>query len=341
MIFLTVININVLILLLNGQPTKEDQDIYTITHLNEKLPSNTNIVYTPTLRASWTLLKDEIIGEDIVLAKSLSLTASLNRYPFNVPDNGEWLAMAGFVEKDILEEINIEMKNKFGVSDTNLDNYTDDKSIICYSYLHKTVRFRNSFETLSWDFPGSDGSQPVECFGVSKGSESEKEEMREQVSIHDYRHRDDFIVRILSRDTLKEVVLAKVPLKGTLSGMIGDIESRISLPGESKLSEIDELVIPKIKFDIKRSYDEFLGLHLKNKGFEDYFFARVAQDISLRVDESGAEAVATGEIILKKGPGSKLYIFDKPFLVMIRDKNSPEPDMVVWVDNKGILKAAE
>ena len=334
-------NINSLILFLNGQPVKEDQDIHVIAHLNEKLPSNTNIVYTPTLRASWTLLKDEIVGEDIVLTKSMSLTASLNRDPFNVPENGDWLAMAGFVEEGILEEINREMKNKFGVNDTGLENYIDDKSIICYSYLHKTVGFRNSFETLSWDFPGSDGSQPVECFGVSKGPGSEKEGMREQVRVHDYRHRDDFIVRIMSRDTLKEVILAKIPLEGTLSGMIVDIEKRISLPGESELSETDELVIPKIKFDVRQSYDEFLGLHLKNKGFEDYFFARVAQDISLSLDESGAEAVATGEIVLKKGPGSRLYIFDKPFLVMIRDKNSPEPDMVVWVDNKGILKAAE
>jgi hypothetical protein len=336
-----ILIVHALVLSLNRQPGRADQDIYVISCLDEKLPSNTNIVYTPTMRAAWTVLKDGIVGEDIVLTESLSLTASLNRNPFKVPENEEWLAMAGFVEKGILEEINREMKNRFGINDTGLDKYTDDEGIVCYSYLHKKIGFRNTFETLKWDFPGYDGSKPVECFGVSKGSEPGKEAMREQVRIHDYMHRDDFIVRILPRDSSKEIILAKIPGSATLTGMIREIEDRITLGGESKLSETDELIIPKIKFDVNHSYDECIGLYLKNEGFEDYFFARMAQQIGLSLDESGAEAIATGEIVLKKGPGSRLYIFDKPFLVIIRDTNSPEPDMVVWVDNKGLLRAAE
>jgi hypothetical protein len=336
-----IVVVYALVFSLNGQPGRNNQDINVVACLNEKLPPNTNIVYTPTMRAAWTILKDEIVREDIVLTKSLPLIASLNLYPFNVPETEEWLAMGGFVEKGILEEINRKMKNKFGINDTGLDKYTDDEGIICYSYLHKTIRFRNSFETLTWDFPGNDGSRSVECFGVSKGSESEKAGIREQVRIYDYMHRDDFIIRILSGESSKEIILAKIPWSETLSGMIRNIEDRMRLPGVSKLSETDELIIPKIKFDIKHSYDEFLGLYLKNEGFEDYFFAHMAQNISLSLDESGAEAIASGEIVLKKGPGSRLYIFDKPFLVIIRDKNSPEPDMVVWVDNRGLLRAAE
>jgi hypothetical protein len=146
---------------------------------------------------------------------------------------------------------------------------------------------------------------------------------------------------ILSRDPGKEVILAKIPFGRTLSGMIRDIDGRINLPGETRLSEIDELVIPKIKFDTEHSYNEFLGLHLRNAGFEEYFFAHMLQNIRFRLDESGAEAVATGEIVLHKGPVSRFYIFDKPFMVILRDKDSCEPDMVVWIDNTGILELAE
>ena len=84
-----------------------------------------------------------------------------------------------------------------------------------------------------------------------------------------------------------------------------------------------------------------LGQYVKNKGFEDYFFARAVQKIGFTLDESGAEAKATGEIILKKGPRSRLYIFDKPFMVILRDTGSSEPDLVAWIDNTDILKVVE
>ena len=94
----------VLIIPLNGQSERAIQDMYVVAHLDENLPSNTNIVYTPTLRASWTLLRNEIVGEDLVLTESLPLTAGLNSYSFKIPDNKDWLAIAGFVEKGIIKE---------------------------------------------------------------------------------------------------------------------------------------------------------------------------------------------------------------------------------------------
>jgi len=329
-----------LIMPLNGQIGRVDQDTYVIAHLNEKLPANTNIVYTPTIRASWTLLRDEIVGEDLVLTKPLSLVAGLNCSLFKTPDNEEWLAMAGFVENGILKDINKAMQSKFGI-ESRLNHFTDDEGIICYAYLNKILRFNQTFETLNWKFHNHTGSQNVECLGVSKGSETDKVAMREQVRIYDYRNPDDFIVKISSRDPQKEIILAKVTWGGTLPTMIREIDNRINLPGKDKLSSKDELVIPKVAFDIEHSYDDFLGLHLKNKGFEDYFFTRFEQDISFRLDESGAEAIATGEIVLKKGPRSRLYIFDKPFLIILKDIGNSEPDLVVWVSNPAILKLAE
>ncbi len=330
-----------LVLSLKGQSGRADKDLYVIAHLNEKLPSNTNIVYTPTMRAAWTMLKDNVVGERIILTKSLSLTAALNSYSFRVPESNDWLAMSGFVENGIIDKINNRMKNQFGISDAGLDEYTDEEGIICFSYLHKITGFRKNFETLKWDFPSKDGSKSVECFGVSKGSDSEKKAIREQVRIYDYRHPDDFIVKISSSEPGKELILAKVPFGGTLSGMVQDIDRRINLPGDSRLTETDELVIPKINFDIMHSYDEFLGLHLKNDGFEKYFFVSMLQKIKFSLNESGAEAIATGEIVLKKGAVSRHYIFDKPFMAILRDKNSSEPEMVLWVDNTGILQPAE
>jgi hypothetical protein len=323
--------------LLNGQPG-EPKNLSVIVHPGDKIPSNTSIIYTPCIRAAWTLLKEDIVGEDIVLERSLPVTAALTKHPFRVTHDDDWLAMAGFIENGIIDQINKVMMTFYGIKSTGLDEYADDEGIVCYSYISESIRFSEEFETLRWDFSGSDGSHNVECFGVAKGSEKEKEAMRKQVVIHDYRHSDDFIVRIIPGDERKEIILAKVPQGRTLSDMVTDIDRRITLPGESKLTSNDELVIPKIKFETKQSYDDISGLHLKNKGFTDYFFVLMAQGIRFSLDESGIEAQATGELVLKKGPAGRNYIFDKPFMVLTRYRDAAEPDFIIWIDNAELLK---
>lgn len=322
---------------LYGQASRQDPGIFVISHLDEKLPSNTNIVYAPAMRAAWTLLKEEIIGEDIRLEKPLSLASALNGAPYDVPENPGWLAMAGFIEDGIIGRINQTLLDRYGSCEHGPGEVNEKDGIVCYATMHAAAGFGQEFETLQWDFRGDEGSIPVECFGVSKGTGAGKAAMREQVRIHDYRHRDDFIVSLSSRDEGKEVILAKVEREGTLLGTLQGINERMSLPGVSKVGENDELVVPKIHFEVDRSFDEILGLHLRNKGFEEYFFARMGQFMEFRLDESGAEATATGEIVLLRGPESRVYIFDKPFLVILRDRNAVEPDLVAWADNAGIL----
>jgi hypothetical protein len=95
----------------------------------------------------------------------------------------------------------------------------------------------------------------------------------------------------------------------------------------------DRLVIPKLKLNISREYAELYGKRLLNKGFEDYFFAAAAQTVSLELNERGASADSEAKLILKKGPGPRTMIVNRPFLLMMRERGSERPYLAVWIEN--------
>jgi hypothetical protein len=110
---------------------------------------------------------------------------------------------------------------------------------------------------------------------------------------------------------------------------------RRSVPED--FSNIDELIIPKIKLSSKRSFSELLHQHLANRGFESWFFAVASQQLEFTLDESGVLVEITGKIVKIKGPVSRIYAFDKPFLLICREKGSEEPDMAAWIATPDVM----
>ena len=80
-----------------------------------------------------------------------------------------------------------------------------------------------------------------------------------------------------------------------------------------------------------------LGKFLANKGLEDYFFALADQSISFSLDEKGVATTTEARLFLKKGPCDNLYLFDRPFLVYMKEKNSSEPYLAIWLADAEFL----
>lgn len=297
-----------------------------------------NIIYTPAFRAAWTMLKEDIVRADIRLHEPVEMVKNLNSNPYRIADGPDCIALSGFVENGIIDEINSQLRSKFGIAESGLDKYARDKeAIVCYSRFRKTVFFEMPFETLNWKFGKSVETIPVACFGITTGNSEEKEKMRKQVRFFDYRNPDDFILSLKGKDPGMEIILAKTELTGTLGEMIGIIDSRIRQSYPEEISEMDELIIPKIDLSVFHTYNELIGKFLANRGFRDFFFAEAGQDVSFKLDESGASAEATGKIVIKKGPVPRIYLFDKPFLLILRKTGSTEPDLVLWLANTDFL----
>jgi hypothetical protein len=161
--------------------------------------------------------------------------------------------------------------------------------------------------------------------------------MRKQACFYDYRNPDDFILKLIVKEPDMEIILAKTEYQGSVREMITMVNDRIRQTCPEEISEMDELIIPKIHLAVNHTYKELIGKFLANRGFRDYFFAEADQDVGFSLDETGATAEATGTIVKMKGPVPRIYAIDKPFLLILRRPGSMEPDLVLWVANADFL----
>ncbi len=310
--------------------------------LENNLDFTTNTIYSPAFRAAWTMLKLDSIGEDIKTRKDIPLVDQLNKHPFPPSDRSCWVIEAGSLEDGIIERIKQSLMYKFKQTDPSLDRLRAEKgAVICFSRYVAALAFQVPFETLEWRFHHGIATDTVACFGITKKRFNKDpliKAMQEQVSIYDYRSPDDFIVRLSTADPSMELILAKIEPDNTLGMTVSHVFDRMDNSVPEDFSNIDELIIPKLKLDGEKRFPELIHQSFSNKGFKDFFISEASLAISLSLDESGAVAQATGEIIKIKGPESRIYAFDKPFLVILRQKDSPEPDLVAWVANSQVMQ---
>lgn len=341
-------HITILIIILLGsmkllsQDSATPGDISSLYHRFQSLESNTNTLYSPAFRASWTMLVNEILEEKVKLHPTLPLAEELNKYTFDPGENTEWLTVAGFIEDGIIDKLDRQMNARFKINAPGLEDARKAKEgIICYSYLRINALFEKVFEEFKWNFQLGDAEESIQCFGVSKGNSEDKEALRRQLIINDYRNPDDFILRLLPSDQNLEIIITEMNPGENIYETIMEIDRRINESFNHHPSGGDELIIPKISLNHTHSYEELLSRYLQNKGFEEYFFAAASQGINLSLDQSGAIAEVSGKILLKKGPAPRIYAIDRPFLLLIREVGNEEPIVFLRICDLNWLKSCK
>jgi len=326
------------------EPEKENNhypNTMIIAHLNEKVNPGQNIVFASTFLMSWKVLKENVINEDIYLKDPVSLSAHLNTASKTTEIYDDFVALGGLVEDDVINTINTELYKNFGIKDPGLNQYEDrEDNIICYSYFAEKVTFRYPFMEHKKPYPFffNKSRMEVECFGLGDNDDIKNQDnIREQVELYDYVDCNDFIIKLNGNDDSNELYLAKVSFDQTMQQTINSVEDRITNSVPEQLNEGNLLTIPKINFNVDKTYDELLGKHLANEGFEKYFFAVADQHINFSLDESGAKTQSDAVVVLKKGPNDGKLLFDRPFLLYMKKKGADQPFFALWIANPEIL----
>jgi hypothetical protein len=284
-----------------------------------------------------------MIKEEIRLRDEPVCVSHLNKAFSSKEDISEedCLAMAGFGKDRIIEKINAALKNRFGVEAPRILEKLKPKDIMVYAYLNKNLKFKYVFESLELpiEFESNGQINQVKAFGIRRFAWSEEHKnIAKQVSVVDYRDDDDFIIILTSELFEDEIILAKITPSSTLLKTIEAVEGRIKQGETIEMDERDKLQIPKFNFDITHSYNELIGKFFKNKKFEEYYITEALQNIRFKLDEKGAllesESRIGGQII---SPRPKYLIFDKPFLLIMKEKNGTYPYFAVWIDNAELM----
>lgn len=304
------------ILLISLAQQEKPSSIQVIAAPDETVNPVRNVAYSAAFRSAWSMLKEDIIEENILIREKPepAIVPLLNDRPYRPASDQGW------------------------ITNTRLAG----DSIICDARFRLNIHFTIPFEVMDWRFQSSGPTQGISCFGISKGEQTDtKNEMRKQVAVYDYRSPDDFIICIRASDPNRELILAKMEFTQSLHSMIGIVNDRIIQSYPEEVSPMDELIIPQINLWALHSYSELLGKHLANNDFEDYFFVQADHTIEFAMNETGAYAEASGTVTIMKGPKSRIYAFDKPFMVIVREKGAREADLVLWITDAEFLIGSE
>ncbi|MFC4738595.1 serpin family protein [Flavobacterium ponti] len=192
---------------------------------------------------------------------------------------------------------------------------------------------------------------PVKSFGLSGYDEFE---MINSVKIIYYKNDENFIIKLLPKDENHEIILFKKEEKfASFFEMIQEIDNLTDLANIQKQNvklywkfqfrEEDKLIIPKINFNIKTNFPKLEG-NIYNGFDSQYTIESIIQRTAFILDESGAEiesevevAVEAAEEIIEEKPKPKQLIFDKPFLILLKRKDSKNPYFGLWTVNSELM----
>lgn len=309
-------------------------------YLQDEIVEGKNLVFCSSFQIAWDILSDEIIKEPLRLEGQPEMENLLNQRLTGAKDVSAdcYFALAGLNRDGIIKKIKQGLKAKFNLAPQTDISLQRPDDILVYAFLLKDLKFEHKFESLGMAilFKGDDR---VKAFGIEKYTFNEQQvKIAEQVALMDYRNENDFIITLKSGSPQDEIVLAKVTPEKTLLETVKSVFRRLHTTSSMDLERNDTLQIPKLDFDILREYSEIAGRKVLNTRFSGYSISKAIQSIRFKLDEEGAFLKSETAISLSKSASMPRWlVFDRPFLLCLKEKNGQYPYFVMWVDNAELL----
>ncbi|MFC1730076.1 hypothetical protein ACFL6I_07035 [candidate division KSB1 bacterium] len=280
---------------------------------------------------------------------------------FNNKKNGIYAASLLFAWEEIRNEISlpIEMFTSDDLAVMNNSNsyknvlardeyftsvMIEDSIIEAYAYFKKSLPFIIPLEKD--DIPLQFLDEKVISFGFDGYNET--------AGIIYYQNDDDFAIRLYPKEKAHEIVLMKSQFSDNLSLLaeIKKLEKNDSIFRENRnnkndwkyyFNDEDRVSIPIIEFNIETNYSQIEGSYFstsKNLYKVQTAYQRTAFVLNEKGAEVESEAVmeAATEEMEKELPKPKRMIFDKPFLILLKRKDSNHPYFAMYVSNSELMK---
>jgi len=298
-----------------------------------------NYVWGLAMNLAWKELNENILHGKPDLKTddkvALRIADQFNDAPFtkNDLDEKSYYIKSGYGQKTV-DLINQESRAKFpDKSFGELRLKLGPKDIIAYAYFLKIVEYLTPFKEKNVSFL----NESVKGFYASDVRK------RNNIRILKYWDDDKFIIALRLKEDGDELILAKgFGMSHPKEALDGIDQFNQEVP--SSMNDEDQFEMPKLHLDHDRDYAELSGKFLANKGFEEYFIARMFEKIKFDLDHKGArvesEAVIVGPTAMPQRPKIKRFILDKPFWVVMKRRGRPYPYFVLGVRNTELMGKA-
>jgi hypothetical protein len=339
-------------------PPQQDAKVFTRTDVlpvpTMPISPDRNYLYCATFRIAWDGLR-ESPGAPVHLDPMSAVFAELNRLPYSLDNLDPGTYFAGTVDHADVAKMTEELRQRFpsAAGPTTPPADVTGTGLVLFAYLLKSLPFADEFDgnTTPLSFPDDSTKTRVASFGGKSA--------RHLVHIADYRTGADFIIELKTESERDVMLLAKIPAESTMQATIDKVLKRVTSPNplhtRFTLEWEEDLLIPKLSFNIMKSYDELVNAELLDrpfgKGRYPEFIRKAEQATAFVLNERGAKLESTFEanIVIEdiSGPNDepppppkiRKFHFDRPFLVLLREQQSQDPYFAVWIGNAELMQS--
>lgn len=306
-----------------------DEEINVVTSLEDKITENT--IWCGTFNLIWNDLKNDLAKQDIVFTPQLEMIENLNRGTFTTDYLSEksYYKVYGFPDLNLKQEIEKAIKDKFNEKSEILDefdweNHNPDDYFL-YAMLKKEFEFPKVF--TKFENETFKNYENVKYFGIDKTT---SEEVRSQVKVLYYNSKDDFAIKLLTKNE-DEVIVSK----GSSGNNFKEIYDNVinlseEYEGSQRLLEDEIVKIPNIKFKTNKEFKE-----IENKTFyfsngDPYKIDKALQTVEFELDEKGGKIKSeAGMMVLKESivmpEEIREFIVDDTFNIFLVEKDKDLP----------------
>lgn len=290
-----------------------------VTILEQKIQGDKNVIYSPTLLLAWNDLRNSLGGSIEVDSVDRDL------YLFNQSKDFE----------------NTLLKN----------DYTSTFKV-AFNSIHVKVELK---KTIPFLVPMTSYATELVFAGKEVPAFGEKGEGRGSAIVRYYKDDNNVVVNLLPENTTQEILLFMTDTKfHSMREAISGLEENLKAgnaemqSGKGKwkfdFAKEDKLLIPKIRFDIKTDYPTMEEKAVHGRGMR-LDVMELTQRTAFSLNEKGVEIESEGgdrvvfsEPTVDDERKPKKIVFDRPFFIVIKHKESANPYLVLWITNTELMK---
>jgi hypothetical protein len=249
-------------------------------------------------------------GKNVIYAVSFLLAWDELRNQIGKPIINTVSQLKGVDQSDGYEKISV-AENDVKVSDGKVNIAASFEQSLSYAY---------PMENMKSTFKG----KAVRALGIAGG-----------VKLLYYKNDDEFIISVQTLEK-QEVLLAKGFAGGkSLRVMLNNISVAIKIGSKYSLETNDVLIIPVIRFNLSTNYPRMENSFITAND-KRYQIEKATQRTAFLLTETGAK-------VERKGTNSgaaqknKQLLFDKPFVVLLKNQTAVYPYFMMKVDNTELM----
>ena len=315
--------------------TSNNTNINVALTMDDKIENNT--VWCGTFQLIWNDLKNDFAKQDIEFSPQLEAVKNLNKGQFNtskISDNSYYKAQ-GIPTEELKAEIEKEIKDKFNETSNILDGFNFDGNpdkYLLYAMLKKEFKFNKQFEELE---NGQFGAyENVKYFGTKENS---SEELREQIQVLYYKSRDEFAVKLLTKQN-DEIIITKGIDKDTFNETYKEMQDKQnSYDGEKEFLKTDTLKIPNIDFKTEKEFKELENKPFKISDGNSYIIEKAIQTIQFELDKTGGKIKSEAGMgiaktaLIREEPRD--FSVDNTFTLFLKENDKDMPYFAAKIEN--------